>query len=324
MGGTAGIGETTVREFMRYTLRPTVYLVGRNEEQASRIIGELRNINGDAKIDFIKSDISLLRNVDKACKNIQDKEEKINLLFMTAGFARLNGRDGTIPCSCLTAKNLHYLGTPEGLDKLLNLHYYSRWRFAYKLLPQLTKAGDNGGLSRVVSVLAAGRESNIYVDDLALQKNYSMRTCMKHSATMNSLAAEELAKTNPKTSFIHSSPGIVKTQLAAGFGPVLHIALNVFMTVIKPWTISLQESGERHVFQATSNIYPPCAIAEETAVVGSNAVKGSSGYLLGSDGSPNGAVAMLEKHRSQGVGEKIWQHTLNVFEKVCGKEDGRY
>ena len=70
---------------------------------------------------------------------------------------------------------------------------------SYKLLPQLTKAGDNGGLSRVVSVLAAGRESNIYVDDLALQKNYSMRTCMNHSATMNSFAAEVLAKTNPKT-----------------------------------------------------------------------------------------------------------------------------
>lgn len=97
MGGTAGIGETTVREFVRYKLRPTVYLVGRNQEQASRIIGELQKINGDAKIDFIKSDISLLRNVDKACESIQAKEEKINLLFMTAGFVGLKGRDGINP-----------------------------------------------------------------------------------------------------------------------------------------------------------------------------------------------------------------------------------
>lgn len=142
---------------------------------------------------------------------------------------------------------------------------------------------------------------------------------------MNSFAAEELAKTNPKTSFIHSSPGIVKTQIAAGFGPVIHTALNIFVAVIKPWTIPLQESGERHLFQATSNMYPPSAIAQETAVAGSNGVKGSGGYLLGSDGVPNGAVAMLEIHRSQGVGGKIWQHTLNVFEKVCGKEEaGRY
>lgn len=140
---------------------------------------------------------------------------------------------------------------------------------------------------------------------------------------MHSFAAEELAKANPKTSFIHSSPGIVKTQIAAGLGPVLHIALNALMAVIKLWTISLQESGETHVFQATSNIYPPSSIAKEAAVVGSNGVKGG-GYLLGSDGAPNGAMAILEKHRSEGVGDQIWKHTLDVFEKVCGKEIGRY
>lgn len=83
VGGTAGIGETTVREFVRYTLQPIVYLVGHKEEQATKIIGELRNINGDAKIYFIKSNISLLRNVDKTCERIQAKEEKINLLFMS-------------------------------------------------------------------------------------------------------------------------------------------------------------------------------------------------------------------------------------------------
>ncbi|MCJ1342928.1 hypothetical protein MMC31_001117, partial [Peltigera leucophlebia] len=132
---------------------------------------------------------------------------------------------------------------------------------------------------------------------------------------MNSFAAEELAKANPKTSFIHSSPGIVKTQIVAGIGPVLHIALNVLMAVIKPWTISLQKSGERHVFQANSNIYPPSFIAEEAAMVGSNGVKGSGGYLLGSDGAPTGAIAILGKHRSEGVGEQIWKHTLDVFEK---------
>ncbi|MCJ1342929.1 hypothetical protein MMC31_001118 [Peltigera leucophlebia] len=105
VGETAGIGETTVREFVRYTLQPTVYLVGRNEEQALKIIGELQNINGDAKVDFIKSDISLLRNIDKACEKIQAKEEKINLLFLTAGFMRLKGRDGIVRCSCLTTKD---------------------------------------------------------------------------------------------------------------------------------------------------------------------------------------------------------------------------
>lgn len=96
VGGTSGIGATTAREFVRHTLQPTVYLIGRNVEEASKIIGDLRSLNGKAKIDFIKSDISLLKNIDESCKVIQTKEDKINLLFISAGFARLGGRDGTI------------------------------------------------------------------------------------------------------------------------------------------------------------------------------------------------------------------------------------
>lgn len=33
-----------MKEFVRHTLEPTVYLVGRNEEQASKIIGDLRGL----------------------------------------------------------------------------------------------------------------------------------------------------------------------------------------------------------------------------------------------------------------------------------------
>ena len=55
---------------------------------------ELRKINPDGKIEFIKSDASLLREVDKACEEIKAKEEKINLLFMTAGIRTIKGRDG--------------------------------------------------------------------------------------------------------------------------------------------------------------------------------------------------------------------------------------
>ena len=81
---------------MRHTLQPTVYLIGRNEEETSKIIGDLRGLNGKANIDFIKSDISLLKNIDESCKVIQTKEDKVNLLFISAGFARLGGRDGTV------------------------------------------------------------------------------------------------------------------------------------------------------------------------------------------------------------------------------------
>ena len=94
MGGTSGIGETTAREFVRHTVQPRVYLVGRNEPEASRIITDLQAINPQGKISFLKSDVSLLRSVDTTCDEIKAKEEKINLLFMSPGIMTLKGRDG--------------------------------------------------------------------------------------------------------------------------------------------------------------------------------------------------------------------------------------
>ena len=94
VGGTSGIGETSAREFVRNTTQPRVYLVGRSPEQASRIIQELVKLNPEGKVSFVKSDLSLLRNVDVACKEIQAKEDKVNLLFMTPGYVTGKGRDG--------------------------------------------------------------------------------------------------------------------------------------------------------------------------------------------------------------------------------------
>ena len=94
VGGTSGIGEATARAFVRETESSRVFLVGRNETQASKIIEELRQINPDGQISFVKCEAARLHSVDEACKSIQEKEEKVNLLFMTAGMMTTKGRDG--------------------------------------------------------------------------------------------------------------------------------------------------------------------------------------------------------------------------------------
>lgn len=80
---------------MKETVSPRVYLAGRNETQASRIIEELRQLNPDSKVQFVKCDAARLKSVDEACKTIQEKEEKVNLLFMTAGILTTKGPNGT-------------------------------------------------------------------------------------------------------------------------------------------------------------------------------------------------------------------------------------
>ncbi|BAE60554.1 unnamed protein product [Aspergillus oryzae RIB40] len=95
VGGTSGIGLYTVREFARYTVSPTVYLVGRNEAQAKQVIQELSLINPHGKFQFIKTDASLLCGVDSACEVIQRRESRINLLFLSCGIFTMKGRDVT-------------------------------------------------------------------------------------------------------------------------------------------------------------------------------------------------------------------------------------
>lgn len=87
VGGTSGIGEATMKEFAKHAFQPRIYFIGRSEEAAARITIELESLNPGGQYHFIKADISLLRNVDNVCLDIQSRESLINLLFLTSGTA---------------------------------------------------------------------------------------------------------------------------------------------------------------------------------------------------------------------------------------------
>jgi hypothetical protein len=57
---------------------------------------EFQGLNPESQINFIQSDVAQLRNVDKVCEEIKAKEDKINLLFLSAGIMTMKGRDGTV------------------------------------------------------------------------------------------------------------------------------------------------------------------------------------------------------------------------------------
>jgi NADP-dependent 3-hydroxy acid dehydrogenase YdfG len=97
VGGTSGIGEFTLKAFVRSTVSPRVYLVGRNASAADRIITECRTLNKDGKVEFLKADVTELKEVDRVCEQIQKREKKINLLVQTQGNLTLNGRNGGVP-----------------------------------------------------------------------------------------------------------------------------------------------------------------------------------------------------------------------------------
>lgn len=112
-------------------------------------------------------------------------------------------------------------------------------------------------------------------------------------------------------------------------GPLARFGAEVFSVLAKPFFVPVEESGERHLYAATSQSFIPKrdgdGPAAAAAAVGSDGVKGSGGYLLNWNGDVVGKQQdLLRKYREEGVGKTVWQHTLDVFQKVCGTKDGKY
>ena len=109
MGATSGIGEYTAKAFVKNTVSPKVYIVGRNALAAERIINECKALNAESRVEFVKGDVSELREVDRICAEIKKKEAKLNLIVQTQGNLNMRGRDGLslsiskAPTTCLLA-----------------------------------------------------------------------------------------------------------------------------------------------------------------------------------------------------------------------------
>jgi NADP-dependent 3-hydroxy acid dehydrogenase YdfG len=94
-GGTSGIGEETAKNFARSTVRPRIYILGRSQQSADRIISECKILNPNATLTFIKADLALIKNVDNVCSDIARLESRINVLFLCAGEMDLASRKRT-------------------------------------------------------------------------------------------------------------------------------------------------------------------------------------------------------------------------------------
>ena len=197
-------------------------------------------------------------------------------------------------------------------------------RFTQQLLPLLRSASPQ--ISRVVSVLGAGGESAaLDFNNLDLRTNFSLSKAASNAITMTDFAFEEMAKENPDISFIHSFPGGVKTGFAKETGFVIKAALSLILTLSSPLLVPIRESGERHLYGATSARYParsglPTAVSigSEGVMKGSAGEIGSGAYLIGSGNEFRANEKALSELRSKGAGPKILEHTLKTFKAVLG------
>ncbi|EHK16306.1 uncharacterized protein TRIVIDRAFT_39631 [Trichoderma virens Gv29-8] len=309
VGGTSGIGESILKAFLGAAVAPRVYIIGRSRDAANRIVKECQAVSETSEVEFLQADVSEIANVDQTCSEILRKETRLNLLVLTTGILTMDGRNES----------------PEGLDRKMAVHYYSRMRFISNLLPLLASSASSSQLSRVMTVLGAGIGNRMVESDLGLKTNFSLSNCGAHCGVMTDLMLERFAATWKGTAFVHTAPGVVKTNLGSGLPTCLRAAYKVAGQLLAPWTVGLAETGERHLYMATSNRYPPseslnaatCGtpIEKNDVAEGSNGGRGSGAYLLNWDGRVQKQNAnLLEEYRRTAMAEKIWKHTEDVFD----------
>lgn len=303
-GGTSGIGEYSVLALAKHARQPKIYLVGRSQSAADRIIAECKRLNPEGQYFFIATDASLIKNVDDVCRQFREKEKAINLLFLSIGSLNMKPE------------------TSEGLNRAFALGFYARMRFIGNLLPQLQAAQ---GLRRVVTVLAANREGDVDLNDIGCRRPLSIAV-RNQFMSMTTLTLEEMARRAPQVSFIHGFPGLVRSGIARDVSGFFGVLLNLSMGVLAPLIcIPDAESGERHVFLATSDMYPPRDGSKADGVRwgvarGTDGVAGSGVYSISekNDNGPRSVDDMLARLRKDGVREKVWEFLMGEFERITG------
>jgi hypothetical protein len=176
-------------------------------------------------------------------------------------------------------------------------------RLLYNILPLLRRSPK----ARVVSVLNGGKEKRIQDEDVGLSRHWSALRVVDHSTLMTSLTFDYLSKQDKDITFLHVSPGWVRTDNFARLEPPASSGLvwRLFLIILRSlagllallFGISSEQSAERQVFHLTNGIYSPGAwrVSHKSEVLGESRV--------------------LDMYKGRGWSERVWKHTMDVFEK---------
>ena len=202
--------------------------------------------------------------------------------------------------------------TKEGIDTGMAISYYSRMRLLSNLLPLLRQSPR----PRVELVLGAGTEKAILEHDLGLETNWTSGNMINHTIAMTSLALSYLAskEENKNITFLHTGPGLVKTDIlwkltapedsSLGWRITLPLFKGFLGVMWHFMGISAEESGERGAYHLTSDDFGP----------------GASRVTPASEIIPLDSKRVVEKYLESGLDSKVWEHTSGVFDKALTRE----
>ncbi|KAM7396698.1 hypothetical protein PAMP_019721 [Pampus punctatissimus] len=193
-GSNTGIGKETAVDLAKRGAR--VILACRDMDRANKAAEEVRKMSQNDNVIVKKLDLASLQSVRQLAKEIQESEERLDILINNAG----------VMC-CPKWQ------TEDGFEMQFGVNHLGHFLLTNCLLDLLKKSSP----SRIVNVSSLAHENGqIYFDDINQDKDYHPWKSYSQSKLANVLFTRELAKklqgTGVTTYSLH--PGVIRTDLS--------------------------------------------------------------------------------------------------------------
>jgi NAD(P)-dependent dehydrogenase (short-subunit alcohol dehydrogenase family) len=208
VGGNSGIGQAMAEAFAKQTKgRANIVIIARNKVSADKVIAGFPSpppaseTNGVViRHEFIACDASVMKNVHDTTQELLRRLDKINILVTSVGGLAFSRVD-----------------TADGVDASLALRYYARAKFIEELTPLLSKAKAAGEDAKAMTILMAAGGAAVNLDDLDLDKKWSMSLAANASGSYNDVMIKvnlplPLGQTQRLTIAPRSKPSAIPTS----------------------------------------------------------------------------------------------------------------
>lgn len=239
-GGNLGIGQETVLQFAKHNPKK-LYLAARSQEKFDKAVAEIREKVSDAKILFLKLDLSSFASIKTAADSFLAENDQLDLLVNNAGIMGVPA--GT---------------TTEGYEMHFGVNHMGTVLLTRLLLPLLEKTADKPASDVrivVVSSTANTMTSSIPLDKVKSDGNganiYNLYGASKQG---NIMYAKQLAKRYPKILTVSLHPGRVATTITDGFvagGGLASWVQTIYDFAIAP--LSIEQGAATQIWASTWN-----------------------------------------------------------------------
>lgn len=187
VGGTGGLGRAISRRLASRGASVTV-------------VGQTFRDSGVPGIEFIKADLSLMREAERVAKTLP--AEKLDLVVFTTGIFAAPKRQETA----------------EGIERDMAVSYLSRLVILREIAPRLGKDRPGAQLKPRVFIMGYPGTGQIgTLDDLNAEKSYSAMPVHMNTVAGNEMLVLDAAKRYSNATFFGLNPGLIKTNIRDNF-----------------------------------------------------------------------------------------------------------